>query len=71
VLDHADEHKIFWVGALSLGYVRDIFSEKGVDVGFGGQVTFNQNPAALVPYYGGTAHAGYQVFIRIRPSRMK
>lgn len=71
VLDHADEHKIFWVGAYSLGYVRDIFSEKGIDVGLGGQVTFNQNPTALVPYYGGTAHTGYQVFVRIRPSRMK
>jgi hypothetical protein len=71
VLDHADEHKIFWVGAYSLGYVRDIFSEKGIDVGLGGQVTFNQNPTALVPYYGGTSHTGYQVFFRIRPSRMK
>jgi rusticyanin len=71
VLDHVDEDKIFWVGAFSLGYVRDVFSEKGIDVGLGGQVTFNQNPAALVPYYGGTAHAGYQVFLRIRPSKMK
>lgn len=69
-LDPPDEHGIFWVGAYSVGYVRDIFSEKGIDVGLGAQVTFNQNPAALVPYYGGTGHAGYQVFFRIRPGKM-
>lgn len=70
VLDHADEHKVFWVGAYSIGYLRDIYSEKGIDVGLGAQLTVNQNPAGLVPYYGGTIHQGFQVFLRIRPSKM-
>lgn len=70
VLDHADEHKVFWVGAYSIGYLRDIYSKKGIDVGLGAQATFNQNPDGLVPYYGGTMHQGFQLFLRIRPSRM-
>lgn len=70
VLDHPDDHDVFWVGAYSLGYVRDIYSKGGLDVGVGGMLTFNQNPAGLIPYYGGTSHQGYQVFFRIRPSRM-
>lgn len=70
VLDHADEHKVFWVGAYSVGYLREIYREKGVDVGLGGMVTLNQNPSGLTPYYGGTLHQGFQIFLRIRPSRM-
>jgi hypothetical protein len=44
---------------------------KGIDVGLGGMATFNSNPAALVPYYGGTKHSGFQFFLRFRPSKMK
>ncbi|MGI9035739.1 MAG: hypothetical protein ACR2GD_06840 [Pyrinomonadaceae bacterium] len=71
VLDAADEHKIFNVGAYSIGYLRDIIKDKGIDVGMGGSWTFNQNPAELIPYYGGTNHQGFQIFLRFRPSKMK
>lgn len=71
VLDHAQEHDIFNVGAYSLGYVRDLYKNKGLDMGLGGMLTINQNPAGLVPYYGGKNHAGFQVLMRFRPSRMK
>ncbi len=73
VIPHSDpiHEDVFWVGAYSLGYVRDIIKDKGVDVGLGGMSTFNSNPAALTPYYGGTKHAGWQLFVRIRPSRVK
>ncbi len=71
VLDPPDEHHIFWLGAYSLGYIYDVIRGKGLDVGLGAQATFNQNPAALVPYYGGTTHRGFQFFIRLRPSLMK
>ncbi len=71
VLDPPDEHDIFWVGAYSLGYIYDVIQGKGIDVGLGSQVTFNQNPAALTSYYGGTHHQGFQFFIRLRPSLMK
>ena len=71
VLDPIDEDRIFWLGAYSLGYIYDIVQGKGIDVGLGSQLTFNQNPAALVPYYGGTNHQGFQFFIRLKPSKMK
>lgn len=70
VLDAADEHKIFNVGAYSLGFVRDVVKNKGMDVGLGGMLTINQNPASLNAYYGGTTHGGFQVFLRFRPSKM-
>ena len=71
VLNGADEHRIFNVGAYSVGFLRDIVKDKGFDMGLGGMLTFNQNPAALVPYYGGTNHQGFQIFLRFRPSKMK
>jgi len=73
VIPHSDpiHNDAFWVGAYSLGYVRDIIKDKGIDVGLGGMVTVNSNPAALTPYYGGTTHGGWQLFVRFRPSKMK
>lgn len=72
VIPHTDpiHEDVFWVGSYSLGYVRDIVKDKGIDVGLGGMLTANSNPAALVPYYGGTTHAGWQLFVRFRPSKM-
>lgn len=69
VLDHDLEHEIFPVSALSAGYVRDIVHGKGLDVGIGGIITVNRNPASLAPVYGGRTHAGWQAFLRFRPSR--
>jgi rusticyanin len=71
VLDPLDEDKIFWIGAYSLGYIYDVVQGKGIDIGLGGQLTFNQNPASLASYYGGTDHRGFQFFMRFRPSKMK
>ncbi|MEQ1764513.1 MAG: hypothetical protein ABL984_15390 [Pyrinomonadaceae bacterium] len=59
----------FLLGAYSIGYVRDIIKDKGIDVGLGGMATFNSNPAALIQYYGGTKHSGFQFFLRFRPSK--
>lgn len=70
VLDHPDDHDVFRVGSYSLGYIREFYRGGGLDFGLGAQVTFNTNPPALVPYYGGTNHQGFQVFFRIRPSMM-
>ena len=73
VLDHDDpiHDSVFLVGAYSVGYTRDLVKERGLDVGVGGMATFNTNPSELVPYYGGTKHAGWQLFVRFRPSKMK
>ncbi len=71
VLSPADEDEIFNVGAYSLGYVRDLRHGSGLDVGLGAQVTLNTNPGGLDPYYGSGSHGAFQVFLRIRPSRLK
>jgi uncharacterized cupredoxin-like copper-binding protein len=70
VLNPVDEDKIFRVNAFSLGYVRDVVQGKGIDVGLGSMLTINTNPSTLTSYYGGTTHAGWQVFMRFRPSKM-
>jgi len=61
----------FWVGAYSLGYLRDVVSEKGIDMGIGGMATFNTNTPSISSFYGGTTHGGWQLFVRFRPSKMK
>jgi hypothetical protein len=71
VLDPVDENKMFWVGAYSLGYLRDIVKDKRIDIGMGAMFTANTNNSSLNTYYGGTTHGGWQVFLRFRPSKMK
>ncbi len=63
---HPEEN--FWVGAYSLGYVRDLFQKKGIDVGLGAMATISRNSEILVPFYGGTTHQSWQIFLRLRPS---
>jgi hypothetical protein len=69
VLPHPHPEGNFWVRAYSIGYLRDIVKDKGMDLGIGTLVTINRNPSSLVPFYGGTTHGGWQVFMRFRPSR--
>lgn len=71
VLEPVDKDKVFRVNGYSFGFVRDLVRDKGIDVGLGSMVTIKTNPAGLTPYYGGTTHGGWQVFMRIRPSRSK
>lgn len=70
VLEDIDHDRVFWVGGLSLGYLREIYKTKDLNVGLGAQATVYQNPPGLASYYGGTNHRGWQVFLRIRPSKM-
>jgi hypothetical protein len=72
-LDLVNPHPagLHWVGTYSVGYVRDIVRDKGIDVGIGVQGTLNTNPQVFAGYYGGKTHGGYQFFMRFRPSRMK
>lgn len=69
VLPHPLDHENFWVNAFSIGYLRELVQNKGIDVGLGSMLTINRNPSELTPVYGGTTHAGWQVFLRLRPSR--
>jgi hypothetical protein len=60
-----------WLGAYSIGYLREVVKDKGIDVGVGGMATFNTNPSSISNFYGGTTHAGWQFFVRLRPSRLR
>ena len=71
VLEHPHPEGNVWVGAYSIGYLRDVVKDKGIDVGVGGMATFNTNPASISSFYGGTAHAGWQFYVRLRPSRIR
>ena len=42
---------------------------KGIDVGVGAVGTINSNPNSLATYYGGTTHGGWQIFMRLMPSK--
>jgi rusticyanin len=70
VLAPADQNRIFGVDAYSIGYVRDLRHGSGLDIGLGVQATLNTNPSGLDPYYGSGTHGAFQIFFRIRPSRM-
>jgi hypothetical protein len=60
--------EVFRLNTFSVGYLRDILQGKGIDVGLGGMLTANFNPTPLTTVYGGTSHAGWQIFMRFRPS---
>ena len=64
---------LLWKGDVAAGPVGagPEVGEERIDVGLGGMMTINSNPATLTPYYGGTTHAGFQMFLRFRPSKLK
>jgi hypothetical protein len=69
VLASGDLNEIFPVNAVSIGYVRDLAHGKNIDIGLGGQITIDVWPEELDRYYGDGPGYGFQVFLRIRPSR--
>ena len=70
VLDPPHPEGNLWVGAYSIGYLRDVVKDQGVDVGIGGLATFNTNPASISSFYDGTKHGGWQLYLRLRPSKI-
>jgi hypothetical protein len=69
VLNGADLARIFPIYSASFGYVRDLSHGTGIDIGLGGQFTIDERPGELDRYYGNEIGYGFQVFLRIRPSR--
>ena len=69
VLNGADLAKIFPIYSASFGYVRDLSHGTGIDIGLGAQFTIDERPGELDRYYGNEIGYGFQVFLRIRPSR--
>jgi len=57
----------FSVGAVQLGYVREVARTHWATIGVGTAGTLNFIPAALEPYYGSRNPKGAFVFVRLRP----
>jgi hypothetical protein len=69
VLPESFHDQIFPIYSGSIGYVRDLAHGDGIDVGLGGQFTISHLPEELDSVYGDDLGYGFQVFLRIRPSR--
>jgi hypothetical protein len=61
--------RIFDVGAVSLGYIRELLRMKQGTLGAGAMATGNLVPAALTEAYGSRTPVGMMVFLRVRPTR--
>ena len=61
----------FDLGAYTVGYVRDVTHGTGIDTGIGFAVTADTKPSALDPIYGAGTPVSFQIYLRLRPSRMK
>ena len=61
----------FTLGAYTVGYVRDLTHGQGIDTGLGFAVTADTHPSALDADYGGGTPLSFQIYLRLRPSRMK
>ena len=57
----------FGVGAVQLGYIREVAKIRWATFGLGAAGTLNFIPAALEPYYGSGNPKGLFVFARMRP----
>jgi hypothetical protein len=59
--------RIFNVGSVSLGYIRELVRGGGVTIGFGGSGTVNLVPSSLESAYGSRNPVGGMIFFRLRP----
>ena len=60
--------RMFDVGSLTVGYIREIGRWGWATVGFGAEGTLNVVPAALEAAYGSRTPTGGLVFFRLRPT---
>jgi hypothetical protein len=60
-------HRLFNLGAASLGYIRDAIIGGSVSAGLGVRGTVNLVPQALESAYGSRMPIGGMVFVRLRP----
>lgn len=58
----------FNVGAVSLGYIREVVPMKAATLGIGAMGTVNLVPPALEPAYGSRTPLGVFLFLRLRPA---
>ena len=67
VLPAFSADRLFNVGSVSGGYIRELFRGGGVTIGLGGSGTVNFVPSALEPAYGSRTPLGGMIFLRLRP----
>ncbi len=61
----------FTLGAYTAGYVRDLTHGTGLDTGLGFAITADTKPPALDADYGTGTPVSFQIYLRLRPSRMQ
>ena len=66
-----DASHVFEVGALALGYIREIGRWRWATIGLGAEGTINVVPGALADVYGSRTPLGGLVFVRLRPFAAK
>jgi hypothetical protein len=68
---HAHEYstRIFAVGKMQMGYVRQLRSVKGVQPGIGGTIALSFVPPELAPRYEGRTAPSFGVFFSLQPAR--
>lgn len=59
------EHGVFQIGALTLGYSRDVLVTKSMRGALGANFTIDSVPGEIQPYYDSSPHSVY-VFLRLR-----
>jgi hypothetical protein len=67
ILPGLPPNQSFNVGAVQLGYIRELARAHWATVGLGVGGTLDFVPAALEPYYGSRNPTGVLVFLRLRP----
>lgn len=70
VLPSGDPDRAFDIRSIVLGYVREIASIPGGSIGVGGRGSVNFVPAGLASFYGTRTPAGFDLYFRVRPTRM-
>lgn len=60
--------RVFNVGEVSAGYIREIAGGRGFTLGLGVRGTVNFVPEALTPFYGSRHPVGGSVLLRLRPT---
>ncbi|HJU90285.1 MAG TPA: hypothetical protein VJ672_12885 [Gemmatimonadaceae bacterium] len=62
-----DDDRVFDVGAISFGYIRELRRGRGMTLGVGARATLNLVPSVLEPAYGSRTPVGGMIFLRMRP----
>lgn len=69
--DPALEERVFTVGKLHLGYLRQLGQFAGLIPGIGAGVTVSFVGDDLEPFYGESTPLGFNLFVNLKPGRME